>query len=717
MDDMKEEISQRLLSVAQRRMTVGDNAYPTENWSSSSKELVEQMMTRSKSESFGLGRRPKRMSPARELFNDSFSECQKCAGVQEKAAKDKKKYFLEVEHLRRGITKCLDHLASTMTAGNLEALKNSLQLDVHFFSGPDGEENNQEGQKEKELKPIQVNASGLQAKQEELDRMEKVVAKLEEEINALEKENARLQKEVALAEIAARRASTAKTLHVQSQTDAGMGPGQIPGRPDGGGPGGGGGVAGGGASPWDSPAYGGQQNGNYHPRPGEVPGNGSGGGAGPSVPGGSGHYGGTGSGVAGQGPHGNAATSGGIDSSHLAEMERLKQELEKTKRKLRGAERELRRRSDGAGGAEDGQQSGGEDGASGAGDNVATQEGSAAVAGKDRRGSAAAQGSSSTGGKRGTQSYGDSGGGGASASGGTSSSSGGGKSKSTRGKGDTYSGSGTTTGAAGIGGGRRADGTAASGDADSPEGAADGEQEVTLLGARVAPETADKCVGNGPGPGLAEEPVRCSGKKIAPPKEMNKAGITFARRLRSQPTIAGLTASLSSFEGLMESLDANDDSNAVRRAARTAGASTASAAIEAFHELGAASKTWPGIPSAHAASGEFGSIHSRASASGLPASGECGRLPRSASTSGLPVAGEFGGISRSTTSSLAALPAGRATLASTQPLNRSAEPYLMHVWEQKKPLQRAKIAQELEKLGAMTPLALVPLSQIPLQEK
>jgi len=390
---------------------------------------------------------------------------------------------------------------------------------------------------------------------------------------------------------------------------------------------------------------------------------GTGGGAGPSVPGGAGHYSGTGPGSvgpAGLGPHGDPATNRGRDNSHVAEMERLKQELERTKRKLRGAERELRKRRDSGGSTEEGQ-SGGDDGASG--DPDVTQE--ASVAGKDR--GSAAQGSSSTGGKRGSQSTGDLGGSGASASG-TTSSSGGGKSHRTKDKGGAPSGN--ATGAAGPAGSRIACVTKASADMDSRERAADSEQDTTLRGARVAPETADKCVGGGPGPGLSEEPVRCRGKPLLPPKEMNKAGICFARQLRSQPTMAGFSASLSSLEGLTDTLDAS--------ASPGNGASSA---------LRAASNTWPGFGAA---------------------------APGASATIG-------GGIAAANSASRAcgnsSLTSPLAALSSTSSLDRSAEPYLRHVWEHKRPQPKAKVAEDLARLGALTPLALVPVSHLSMQHK
>eukprot|EP00419_Tripos_fusus_P048380 CAMPEP_0172832862 /NCGR_PEP_ID=MMETSP1075-20121228/23955_1 /TAXON_ID=2916 /ORGANISM="Ceratium fusus, Strain PA161109" /LENGTH=222 /DNA_ID=CAMNT_0013675525 /DNA_START=11 /DNA_END=676 /DNA_ORIENTATION=+ len=221
-----------------------------------------------------------------------------------------------------------------MTAGALDALRSSLQLDVHFFTT--GEENNQEEQRQKEAKPV-LSSSGRQAKQIEIDRLNDMVTKLEDEISALERENARLQKEIALAEVAARRAANVKTLHAQCQVDAGSFPGQ---RSDsvGGSSGGGLGYAATGLCPWDNVSHGPQHNGNYSPHAVGVP-RGIGGDVGPSVLGGAGH-------------------NSGNDNSHLVEMERLKQELERTKRKLRSAERKLTKWREGIGGSEEGQSGG-----------------------------------------------------------------------------------------------------------------------------------------------------------------------------------------------------------------------------------------------------------------------------------------------------------------------------------------------------------------------
>jgi len=54
----------------------------------------------------------------------------------------------------------------------------------------------------------------------------------------------------------------------------------------------------------------------------------------------------------------------------------------------------------------------------------------------------------------------------------------------------------------------------------------------------TAVEMADKCVGNGPGYGMADEPVRCTGKKLL--KEvvtLNKMGKCFSMKLRSEPNL------------------------------------------------------------------------------------------------------------------------------------------------------------------------------------
>ncbi|CAJ1395527.1 unnamed protein product [Effrenium voratum] len=60
----------------------------------------------------------------------------------------------------------------------------------------------------------------------------------------------------------------------------------------------------------------------------------------------------------------------------------------------------------------------------------------------------------------------------------------------------------------------------------------------------------DKCVGNGPGKGLQDQPLICKGRGLKQEEELNKTGRVYERNLVEQPTL-----SLSNTPGLATTLD------------------------------------------------------------------------------------------------------------------------------------------------------------------
>lgn len=93
----------------------------------------------------------------------------------------------------------------------------------------------------------------------------------------------------------------------------------------------------------------------------------------------------------------------------------------------------------------------------------------------------------------------------------------------------------------------------AKGDGDGAAGESENEGDEGDSDAEALPEMLDKCVGNGPGPGMLDEPVRCRGGK-APglPRDkvdLNKSGRVYSRQMRSTPNLAPTSESLAGAGG------------------------------------------------------------------------------------------------------------------------------------------------------------------------
>mmetsp|Transcript_129353 Transcript_129353/g.322473 ORF Transcript_129353/g.322473 Transcript_129353/m.322473 type:complete len:664 (-) Transcript_129353:29-2020(-) len=165
------------------------------------------------------------------------------------------------------------------------------------------------------------------------------------------------------------------------------------------------------------------------------------------------------------------------------------------------------------------------------------------------------------------------------------------------------------------------------------------------------PELVDACVGNGPGPGLFDEPVRCRGSR-APglPREMNKHGKVYMREIRSFPNLHSTTGSL-----LGSSRCA---AGSTARSGRTGAVSLASAEDA----------------SAPGASRSIGMASTRSSTSGLPCVASAASL------------------------------AAQAAAAAAHGSAGDPEPYLLHLWKQKQTSNRQQQQQpcerELRILGA-----------------
>lgn len=124
-----------------------------------------------------------------EQSGQKCKKCQKCVQRKEKHENDRKKYFLEVEHLRRGIQKVLDVCASSMPVAKFQQIQESLQLDVHFFSTP--------GEMVKPASPVHENSMQTEAiGSDELNKLQGRFARLEQEFETLETENMHLQSEL-----------------------------------------------------------------------------------------------------------------------------------------------------------------------------------------------------------------------------------------------------------------------------------------------------------------------------------------------------------------------------------------------------------------------------------------------------------------------------------------------------------------------------------------
>mmetsp|Transcript_138350 Transcript_138350/g.385900 ORF Transcript_138350/g.385900 Transcript_138350/m.385900 type:complete len:759 (+) Transcript_138350:175-2451(+) len=717
--------------------TFGDSAYSSDDWGRRMSQVgVQPMLLKSTTEPFGhLGhsdherdrRRARRLSVMQDFIEGRGEhKCKKCGQLEEKYVNDRKRFHLEMEHLRRGVQKLLDTCEPLMSASAFHVLKDSLQLGVRYFT------EHTEG--ERDLSPIHESPTSQKSVPTAGGGLERELEKLEEELRKLERENAQLLKELKKYESGFRAGSRGpppRLSHTEMQTDPVFigDPGRRRSGPDG---------RPGSASDSDSSTEGGHRRGGGGPggssrrrsrhakgaeaashevrtraagslEDSDEEGGGRGRGRGG---GGSGGGGGPGS----KGRSGKAeddsqprkpgarkkSTGDSLDNSK--ELALLRLELDQARAKLREAQVKLAEQAAAMPGSVVVQQSpkviiqdrtqvvtvtegGGAPGDAGSKDSSSGRNTSATYSGPgDRQGSRTRSGH---GGKVGDQA---------------------GQKQ---------------------GGVRRApDGSilAADGEEGSnserlgPDGRKAPAIDPDVLAAAIAaakPETADQCVGNGPGPGLQDEPVRARGRALVKEQELNKTGICFSRSLRSEPTLEGtlssngiasaspsvtlpstaLSATLPSATTSATLPSVNGD--AEPKAARTLPSRPTKE--KAGRSVGAAASletTWPGPVKKSATfslqpsldlvkTQEFGTSSSSQLRLGRQRTGmlDLGTAPRKGFTRS---ATDIGSVMSSTGG------LGPGAL-------REAEPYLVQLWDQQPLGHRQHSQTELMRLGALTP--------------
>jgi len=80
-----------------------------------------------------------------EMVMGPPKECPKCKEYEARDKDFKKKFFMETEHLRRGVNKLVDQLANYMSQTQLSQFKSALQLDVRFLTEHADEDGGKEG--------------------------------------------------------------------------------------------------------------------------------------------------------------------------------------------------------------------------------------------------------------------------------------------------------------------------------------------------------------------------------------------------------------------------------------------------------------------------------------------------------------------------------------------------------------------------------------------
>jgi len=134
--------------------------------------------------------RHKHVNQRRPLLSSggSTSSCQRCGDFEEKFKRDRKKFFTETEHVRRGVEKALEQLSTLMPSKAFQVFKDSLQLDVRFYTahGDDAEEPHDEDERPEALSS---SMSGGFLSREQHAKVLSRMARLEEEIERLEREN------------------------------------------------------------------------------------------------------------------------------------------------------------------------------------------------------------------------------------------------------------------------------------------------------------------------------------------------------------------------------------------------------------------------------------------------------------------------------------------------------------------------------------------------
>jgi|Transcript_2875 predicted nucleic acid-binding Zn-ribbon protein len=131
------------------------------------------------------------------VFDQVPGKCTRCEENEDKLRDCKKKSLLEIEHLRQGLKKCTDQLSTYMSPNAYAAFYQGLQLDVRFISAIEEDEDDK-SRSRSESSPSSPKASMAENRKlkDEILRLEDEIARLELKNNQLEEELKRLNPSV-----------------------------------------------------------------------------------------------------------------------------------------------------------------------------------------------------------------------------------------------------------------------------------------------------------------------------------------------------------------------------------------------------------------------------------------------------------------------------------------------------------------------------------------
>lgn len=127
-------------------------------------------------------RRQKRLQLVQNVMNEGPASCKDCAELREKHMAEKRKYFMEVGHLRRAVNKLLDQCANFMSSTSFHKFKETLQLEVRYLTEHGDEE-------------VMSRSPSSGRTSPGSPKMGMSYGRMEERINMLEEQNAKLEKQ------------------------------------------------------------------------------------------------------------------------------------------------------------------------------------------------------------------------------------------------------------------------------------------------------------------------------------------------------------------------------------------------------------------------------------------------------------------------------------------------------------------------------------------
>lgn len=142
--------------------------------------------------------RPHMQRLTESLDEADFAEqqrCTRCADLHDRLMDDKRKFYSESEHLKRTIQKCLNQLANFMPQDKLDAFRQTLNLEVRFYSPPESAEELKSNSHAKTSSPSASSPLGpLAAGRTDNEKLREKVELLGEENDCLRRQIAELER-------------------------------------------------------------------------------------------------------------------------------------------------------------------------------------------------------------------------------------------------------------------------------------------------------------------------------------------------------------------------------------------------------------------------------------------------------------------------------------------------------------------------------------------